>query len=638
MSLGHYILLIGFVLTLVLAVVSISYSALKDTTRMRLRAVAIFALFFTLFSALCAHIFQIQYVEGDEILARQKDPVPDTIPALRGNILSDDGQLLATSQTFYKIFLDTRAEGLRKIEKNNNPLKWTYFERNVAELSDSLHALCDSYTAAQYQVNLRKAYNEKRKYYRILKKDLTYLEYLRAKQFPILRKGPISGGVNVVKSYQRIQPFRPLANRTIGGIYGKDSRGKNGLEMQYDSLLHGSNGLKVTRKIGKNRVNLILKQPTDGYNIVSTINIDIQETTDRALRAALDSFKADCGTAILMETATGHIKAISNLTLQKDGRYTEATNIAFGSLIEPGSTFKAVSCLVLLEDQKVDTCEMVDTGNGIKTFYKREMKDSNWRNGGHGRISLAESFHCSSNIGICTLVDRHYHKHPEQFIAGIRRIGLCDSIGLDIPGHGYLHIKTPGTKGWSETTLPWFSIGYECQVPPIYMLMFYNAIANQGCMVKPMLVSEIRNGSKTIEKKEVTVINASIASSSTIHKLQKMMEGVVTRGTGRRVASKLFPIAGKTGTSQISINGKYHDEQGHAMVQITFCGYFPANNPQYSCLVYIRNPRVTTSAGVACGSVFRQIAECAYLQRNRIQPSDLENSENEQLLVQHKLK
>lgn len=561
------------------------------------------------FAAIIYQLVDIQHVQGDQLRAINKKHFPqaDTIAAKRGNILSDDGRLLSSSIPYYYLYFDTRVAALHKVNKNTGK---TYFDEHVGELSQALAKKFGG-KASEHEKKLRKAFRQKKAAYRLHPKAVSYLDYVEVKQFPILKRGAIQGGFSVKERIIRERPFGSLAARTIGGIYGIEGKGKNGLELAYDSLLRGEFGLAVRRKQAGKTVQIITKEPQDGIDVVSTINIDIQETAERALRERLTWSESERGCVVLMEVATGKIKAISNLQWNPHSKqYEEAQNIAVASQIEPGSTFKTLSFMTAIEDGYIDSTTLVDTQDGKMKFADRIMRDHN--NRGFGVASVATVMHQSSNVGVSALIVKHYGNQPQKFVEGIHRLGITQPIKMEIPGHGKVKLKKVGNRDWYGTTLPWMSIGYEAQVPPIYTLMLYNAIANGGTMVKPLFTEKFLKNDKVYRTTEVEVVNPQIASANTIRQMQGILEGVVKKGTAKNMQSPLFTSAGKTGTSQIFEGGSKKNKEGKTRLQVTFCGYFPADNPLYTCIVYARDPK-QGGTGSICGEVYKQVAEKAYI-------------------------
>lgn len=636
-------LIILAILTIAIVVLTIFIVKTEDVrTSMILRFSIVYITMLAVAAMVCTQVIHIQTKEYDKLvkLQRKVQTEPDTIKARRGNILSDDGRLMASSMPTYFLNMDMRVESFRVVDKKNGK---TFFENNVDSLAIALSNKFKDKSAAEYRRDLMTAYRQKRSEYRLYKKTVKYTDYLEIKEFPILRRGRIQGGFSTEERMVRVNPFGILAKRTIGDIYGiMEKGGRSGLEKYYDKELRGEFGLKITDKKAGKRTDIILKPSTDGKDVVTTINLKLQETAERALMAELEKDQAEFGCAVLMEVKTGQIKAIANLKRTPRG-YNEETNIAAGSEIDPGSTFKTVSFLVAMDDGVIDTTTMVNTGNGTYPFANRVMKD--WtvgRRPGFGVIDVPTVMYQSSNVGVSVLIDKHYGSNPQKFLDLIHATKIDTPLKLEIPGHARVKIKNTTDKTWSKTSLPWMSIGYEVIVPPIYTLMFYNAIANGGRMMKPMFATEIRGPLDTVQHLAPEVVNERICSQATLGKMQKILEGVVTKGTAKAVSSRLFPIAGKTGTSQIFEHGKNTNAEGRTRHQITFCGYFPADNPMYSCIVYIREPKGAASAGGMCGKVFKTIAERAYILSGGDVPSWAKDSiENvmtaEQAMAQEKM-
>lgn len=615
METAIYIALILLIVGLIVLAIIVLTRKKDVKTDILVRFGFVFVVILALFGIVFGRIIYLQNVEGDALrkLADKRISKPDTIKAKRGNILSDDGRLMASSLPTYYLYMDMRVEALRIIKKGDTK---NYFQLHVKELADALAKKFGDKTAKEYERDLTRAYKNKSAQYKIYPKRVSYLDYMEIKKFPILHRGSIQGGFFTEERVTRVKPFGSLASRTIGDIYGIEEKGgKNGLELQYDSVLRGTEGLKVTRKMAGKRTDIILKDPINGIDVVSTINIDLQEAAEKSLRNELTECQASCGTVVLMDVKTGAVKAISNLTRNPNGTYSEVTNIAVASQIEPGSTFKTLSLLVALEDGVIDTTTMINTENGGHQFANRIMKDWNFHsgNGGFGVISVPTVLHQSSNVGVSLLIDNNYRNNPQRFVDGIHRTKFDSPIDLELPGHGKVVIKDTDNKTWSNTTLPWMSIGYEVLVPPIYTLMLYNAIANDGKMMKPKFTYGLSQNGSVVEEFEPEVINESICSKETLGKVKTMLEGVVSKGTAKSVQSKLFTTAGKTGTSQIFLQGTNKNAEGRTRHQITFCGYFPADKPMYSCIVYIREPQGYASAGGMCGKVFKELAEKAFI-------------------------
>lgn len=605
------ILCITAVVVLVLYIMAVRTADVKKSTVLRFATVYIAMVAVAIM--IIYQVFYIQTKEHDKLvrLQRKVQTVPDTIKARRGNILSDDGSMMASSVPTYYLYMDMRVDAFKVKDKKNGK---TFFENNVDSLAEALAGKFKDKSKAEYSKMLRKAYKQKRSEILLYDKTVSYTDLLEIKKFPILRRGAIQGGFSTKERMVRVNAFGILAKRTIGDIYGvQEMGGKSGLEMYYNKELKGEDGLKITARMAGRNTNIVMRPAVDGKDIVTTINLKLQECAERALMEELERTEAEYGCAVLMETSTGKIKAIANLKKSSNG-YDEVTNIAAGSEIDPGSTFKTVSFLVAMDDGVIDTTTMVNTGDGTYRFANRVMKD--WTVGhrpGFGVIDVPTVMYQSSNVGVSVLIDKYYGKNPQRFIDLIHATKIDSDVKLEIPGHAKVKIKNSDSKSWSGTSLPWMSIGYEVIVPPIYTLMFYNAIANGGRMMKPMFVSEIRGPLDSVKVIEPEVVNEQICKPSTLGKMQAILEGVVTKGTATAVKSDMFKIAGKTGTSQVFEHGKNTNAEGKRRHQITFCGYFPADNPMYSCIVYIREPKGAASAGGMCGKVFKTIAERAYI-------------------------
>lgn len=567
------------------------------------------------FAAIIYKIVDIQYYQGEELrkISKRHFPQADTISAKRGNILSDDGRLLSSSIPYYYLNLDTRVEALHVVNKKTGK---TYFDEHVGELAQALTQKFGG-NAKELEKKLRKAFREGKSEFRLHDTPVSYLDYLAVKEFPILHRGAIQGGFSVHERIRREHPYGSLASRTIGGVYGIEGRGKNGLELAYDSLLRGKDGLGIKRRKAGRNVLIVTKEPEDGMDVMSTIHIDLQEVAEQALREQLTWSESEQGCVILMETATGKIKAISNLQWNpRLGKYIESKNFAVANQVEPGSTFKTLSFMVAMEDGYIDSSTVVNTEGGKMMFAGRWMRDHNGK--GFGMASVSTVMHQSSNVGVSALIVEHYGKNPQKFVDGIHRLGITQNIRMEIPGHGHVELKKPGERNWYGTTLPWMSIGYETQVPPIYTLMLYNAIANNGTMVKPLFTEKILKDGKVYKTTEVEVINPKIASDRTLGQMRGILEGVVKYGTAKNMQSKLFTSAGKTGTSQIFEKGTKKDKEGKTRHQITFCGYFPADNPMYSCIVYARDYK-RGGTGSICGEVYKKVAEKAFILKTQRQ-------------------
>lgn len=543
--------------------------------------------------AIAIKLFNIQWVGGDYYrnLAKQRTVKNFEIPANKGNIYSSDGSLLATSIPEYTI----RFDAVTPSDEN--------FEKYYVGLSDSLAKLVGK-SSGEFQRDLRKAKNTKNRYFLVAKK-LTFTEYMRVKQFPLFKLGANKGGIIAEQQTVRKHPVGLIANRTIG--YERDGNQGKGLEYAFRKYLNGTNGHHWMQKIAKNQWKPISDinelDPVDGYDVISTIDVFIQDIAHHALLKQLEFYKADHGCVVVMETNTGYIKAISNLGKSEDGSYFETQNYALTESHEPGSTFKLMDLIALIDDKKADTSSVYNSNGGLVMIQGRPVKDSNHH--GYGIASLAKGFEVSSNTILVQATYQAYKNNPWQFINRINSYGLNKKQGLQIKGEGQPVIPQPGAKNWYGTTLPWMAFGYGVSMTPLQTLSLYNAVANDGKMVKPIFVSEIKEWSKTIKKYDPEVINPKICSDETLLKVRKVLENVVKNGTGKGLYSADFSMAGKTGTAQVNYSKA---EMSYAS---SFVGYFPADQPKYSCIVVVHNPDKSKGyygADVA-GPVFKRIAQ-----------------------------
>ena len=567
---------------------------------------------------ICA--FDTAFVEKEKwlkVAEEQKRPNRLILPG-RGNIYSADGKLMATSVPRYYMYMDFKADVFEtKTTKWNGRDTFLNSKTNgVDSLAVYLSRKLKDRTPAGYKAYLLRGLKSKSRQYPIFAGKVSYSDLKEIQKFPFLRLGRFRSGFYTKEMVQRQKPFGSLASRTIGDIYGEIeegglTKGKNGLELQYDSLLRGEAGLSSVRRLGGGWTNVVEVEPTDGCDIKTTIDIHIQDITEKSLVDKLREIDAESGTAVVMEVATGEVKAITNMARIREGVYAETKNHAVADETEPGSTFKVASIMVALDDGVCAPSDTVDVGNGVFMYKGARMTDHNLNRGGYGRISVEQAIWYSSNIGVAKTILKGYENNPRKFVEGLYRIGMNADLRLEIPGSGRAKIRMPGDtlNYWSKTTLPWMSFGYETQIPPIYTLAFYNAIANGGKMMRPIFTKEIIKDGKTIQHFSPEVIKESICSDSTLAIIRDMLLGVVEKGTGKAVHSDIIRIAGKTGTAQIASGGVYRTS-GH---QVAFCGYFPADNPKYSCIVVIRRPRIGyPSGGTMSGGVVKAVAEKIY--------------------------
>lgn len=523
-----------------------------------------------------------------------------TVRPTRGNIISSDGQLMASSLPEYKIYMDFKAGGEVK-----DSLLMLYMD----SICEGLHQIFPDKSKGEFKSHILKGRKKGSRNYLLYPKRISYIQYKEAKRLPVFNLNKYKGGFHEQAFNQRKKPFGSLAMRTLGDMYADIEQGaKNGLELSYDSILKGRNGITHRQKVMNKYLNIVDIPPIDGCDIITTIDVGMQDIAEKALVDELKEINATVGVAILMEVQTGDVKAIVNMTKCSDGVYREIRNNAISDMMEPGSTFKTASIMVALEDGKITPDQTIDTGNGVYNMHGRPMKDHNWHRGGYGVITTTQTLMYSSNIGVSRLIDQNYHDHPEKYVEGLYKLGIATPLDLDIPGAGKPYIRMPNKNNWSRTALAWMSIGYETQVPPINTLTFYNAIANNGVMVKPRFVKSIVKDGQVVEDIPTEVLNPAIASPKTIQEIQVILEKVVSEGLGKKAGSKQFHVSGKTGTAQVS-QGKGGYKTGTMRYLVSFCGYFPSEAPKYSCIVAIQKSGLPASGGLMAGSVFSKIAE-----------------------------
>ena len=553
--------------------------------------------------AVVVKLVDIQMVQGEKYkeLALSKTEKMFTIEPNRGNLYSEDGSLLAASVSKYDIRFDAKT-----VSQEN-------FENNVAALSDSLGTMFER-PSSYYRQLFRKARANGNRY-KLVARNVGYLDYVRIKQFPLFNLGPYKGGFIETHRVVREYPLGKMAARSIG--YERvDENGyytRVGLDGAFgETYLRGKEGKRLKQKIAKGQWKPVgldnIVEPKDGLDVVSTIDVNIQDIAHHELLKQLEKYKADHGCVVVMETQTGEIKAISNLGITSEGKYYEKLNYAVGESHEPGSTFKLMSMVAALEDKVVDTSTVIDTEKGRYRIYDGVVKDTKW--GGHGKITLAKAFAVSSNVAFAKIINENYKEQPEKFVNRLMNMGLHKKLDLPIIGEGDPVVRYPGDKGWSGISLGWMSHGYEVSLTPIQTLAFYNAIANDGEYVKPRMIQEVREGNKVVKRFDKEVLNSSICSYETVKKVQQLLKDVVEKdyGTGHRMYSKNFSMAGKTGTTQKNYVEKNPDKLAYIS---SFAGYFPADNPKYSCIVVIHEPDKEEGyyGADVSGPVFKSMAQ-----------------------------
>ena len=531
------------------------------------------------------------------------------ITPTRGNILSCDGKLMASSLPEFEIFMD-----FKTLHDAGTDTLW---RENIDAIATGLNNIFPERSAHDFKTYLEEGRAKQSRYWPIWPKRIDYNTLCDVRALPVFNiKSKYRSGF-IFKEYNaRKHPYGSLALRTIGDLFGKKDSAICGIELSFDRELRGIDGVKHRRKILNKYLDIIATPPTDGLDVVTTIDVGIQDLAERALVQELKEpdVHGDVGVAIVMEVATGDIKAIVNMEKCGDGEYRERKNHAVSDLMEPGSVFKTASIMVALDDGVVDTTARVETAGGVWPMYGREMRDHNWRRGGYGMLTLPQTLMVSSNIGVSRIIDDHYRNCPEKYVEGIHRLGLADDLKLPIAGSSPAKIRMPKKDkrgkqyvNWSKTTLPWMSIGYETQVPPISTVTFYNAIANNGKMMRPRLVKAVMKDGEVIKEFPPVVMRSSICKSKTLGEIQTILEHVVSQGLGKRAGSPSFKVAGKTGTAQVAKGGGY--KMGTVHYLLSFAGYFPADAPRYSCIVCIQKSGLPASGGGMSGKVFHDIAE-----------------------------
>ena len=556
-----------------------------------------------------ARIFIIQFMEGDKWAEMGEEYVykTDVVPANRGDILSDDGRLLASSSPYYSVYFDTRSTGM-------DQQTWT---QGLDGLCDGLSKIIGLKSADAWKRDLTNARRNGERYY-LIKRRVSHNTLKELKQLPVFENGRYKGGFIAETENMRIRPHMRLASRTIGYLTKGATGNVVGLEGAYDAELTGVSGSVLKQRLTGgawmpvNNKNSL--EPRDGNDILTTINIDLQDVAETALEKQIVKQNAHHGVVVLMEVKTGDIKAMVNLELGEDGNYYESYNYAVGESTEPGSTFKLASFIAALEDGVIKLDDTIDTGAGQVRYYDKTIRDT--RREGYGKLSVKEIFEKSSNVGTAKIIYENYKGRPGDYVDRLYRMGLNEKLGIDIKGEGTPLIRYPGDKYWSGISLPMMSHGYEVQMTPLQLLTFYNAVANSGRMMKPRIVREIQYHGETIKKINREVLNPAICSHSTIEKVRILLEGVVENGTAKNLDNDTYRIAGKTGTAQIA-NDKYgYKHGGNISYQASFVGYFPADNPVYSCIVVVNAPSNSVYYGnLVAGPVFKEIADKVYATR-----------------------
>jgi len=566
---------------------------IKKSILVRVRIAFLGVLIFAV--CVAAKIGHIQVVEGEKWSKMAEEIMFDykKVPATRGNIYSDNGSLLATSLPFYKVAMDPT---LPRDE---------VFKKGVDSLAYYLSRFYKDRSSKEYKEMLKDARSSGKQYLTINRKQINYQTKKEMTSWPIFREGRYKGGVIFERMDVRYRPFSNLSRRTIGFV-NEDEKGA-GLEYSFNVALGGQDGEALFQKIAGGVWKPVFDgnniRAVDGMDIQTTIDINLQDVAETSLFEAMRAHDADEGTVVVMEVKTGHIKAISNLSKDGEGDYTEKLNLAVGGLFEPGSTFKLVTMMALLEETNIKLTDTINTGKGEFTFYNKKVRDH--EEGGYGKISIKDAFEKSSNIAMAKLLDRHFKTKPEKFLNYVDELKLSRPLGLQISGELYPKITRPKDKEWSGITLPWMAYGYGFEISPLHTLALYNAVANDGVMIKPIFVTSVKQAENTITEFETETLNPKICSTKTLNQLKLLLEGVVEYGTAKNLKNSYYRIAGKTGTAVILKDGHYEKKY-----ITSFVGYFPAHAPKYSAIVLIKNPRGIYQYGNSvAGPVFKDIAD-----------------------------
>lgn len=567
---------------------------MTDKKAIFIRVIMISSLVIVAAVAIFIQLIFVQVEFSDAIAFNDPAVAMIDVPSPRGNIYDVNGNLLAISMPVYTIAIDATQSSD------------TLFENNYLKLADGLSGIFSDVSSSEFSKKLRNARRDKKQYLK-LRSGVRFSELQLVKTLPILKEGRYDGGFVYTQQTKRMHPFGHLCERTIG--YARE-KSDVGIEKAYNHYLKGQDGKRLMQKINggiwKPISNTQDVEPVVGSDVYSTIDIRIQDIAQTALLRSLEKYEAENGSVILMDVKTGAIRAMSSLERTSEGKYAENFNYAIGAAYEPGSTFKLASLLVALEDGVVDTSQVIDTKNGAFKFYDRTMKDSNYHRGGHGKISVGKAFEVSSNIGIARTIVNHYKDDPQRFIDRLARLGVSDKLDFELIGEAEPWIKNTNDSTWSGVSLPWMAFGYEIKMSALQILALYNAVANDGVLLKPRLVDKVKRAEKIIESNDIEVLNPSICSENTIQILQNLLIGAVKKGTAQNIYSEKYSSAGKTGTAKIALEGSYGSEY-----RASFAGYFPAENPKYSCMVVVSKPKkeIGFYGNIVAAPVFKELRD-----------------------------
>jgi cell division protein FtsI (penicillin-binding protein 3) len=569
---------------------------IKKSILLRVRIAFLAVMLFAI--AVISKIGHIQFVQGEKWAEMGERISFDykRVKATRGNIYSDNGSLLATSLPFYKMAFDATLPKDEIFKKGVDSLAWhlaTFFKDKSQK--DYKRMLIDAREAGKQYIVLNRT-------------RIDYQDKKTMMEWPILREGRLRGGAIFEKVDVRYRPFSNLSQRTVGYVNENDKG--VGLEYSFNDQLGGQDGYAYYQKLAGGMWKPIFDannvKAVNGVDIQTTLDINLQDVAETALHKAMQQHDADDGLVVVMEVKTGEVKAISNLSSDGKGNFFERYNFAAGMNFEPGSTFKLVTMIALLEDTNVELTDSIDTGNGEFMFYNKTVRDH--EEGGLGTVTVQEAFEHSSNVAMAKLADKHFGVKPQRFVDYLDKLRLSKPLGIQIVGEPTPKIKRPGEKGWSGISLPWMAYGYGFEFTPLHTLALYNAVANDGMMIKPVFVKAIKRADEEEETFNTEVLNSKICSGKTLDKLKLLLEGVVEKGTAKNIKGTHYRIAGKTGTAQILEKGRYT----HKYIT-SFAGYFPAHAPRYSAIVLIKNPRGWYQYGSSVAApVFKEIADNIY--------------------------
>ena len=549
------------------------------------------------------------WMQVSQRFVRSNVPVIPT----RGNILACNGEVLASSLPEYKMYMDFMSWEKDSLRRAKDQLRRDsmLLPPMIDSICQGMHQVFPDIDPTEFRKRLEEGHARKSHHWLLYPRRISYIQYRQVLQLPWFRMSKGMSGFHVDTFKTRKNPYGDLAIRTIGDLYKEKDSARTGLELKFDKELRGVPGVAHRQKVLSRYLTIVDRPAENGCDIVTTLDVNMQDICEKALRDKLTELEAQSGVCILMEVGTGDIKAMTSLTRLADGTYREINADAVKNLYEPGSVFKPMSFLVGMDDGYIHMSDTYDVGCGIREMYGRKMRDANWRSGGSGLVTVPQILQKSLNVGVSSLIDRYYHNQPEKFVDGIYRIGVAEDLKIPIPGYAKPRIRRPNPDGsnWSATALPWMSIGYETQIPPITTVNFYNGIANNGKLLRPRLVKAIMRGDEVVKEFPVVVLREHMAKPEAVKNIQDCLESVVSVGLGKKAGSKYFHVSGKTGTAQIWTKAGFASQY-----LVSFAGYFPSEQPAYSCIVCIRKGAPASGGGM-CAPVFKRVAETVMAQR-----------------------